>query len=540
MCSVLNVIQSCVIVRMNASDKTNVCEQYHSIFEKCVKKGDSVLLCQDHILCVQNLLSEGDVQILFSSMGVDLFTVMEASIQSAGSGLEGLAKAFEVLELAALNLYLCPWRKEYKTIKMFSGTYIHQVAPVLSEQQAAMFFGLLGYQEAEGQRLELRGQPTAEQLRRLACAFFLARCKCRLLLGAGGSRGGGLVFEQALVKEGQKGRGLQEARNNVVKQLEVRKQDLLLEGDLDLYTAETFNGASQSDKLQAQDHVCGMSHHSSGSILPAGGSSNISVQDESVSATTSDQLNEVNDLTRTLCSQQEEAARSVKTEMSRAGIEQHIASQASGSDWRAAESSAVSNGGRMCPMTLYCEQCCIVHSLNCPEMERCERQRHQTRYIQENTTHQERAGGVQEPKEHEKLAACPKRHTCLEEGLSCAQDLICEQGQHCSKTERTVMSKWSPELSEHATPQSLTPHSLTPHSCDLGRFTTGVLQNISCGDLKLCTHLQQDVVKKCIDTKNCMLPISAMCKYCHVAYCKLCWFRFPITCECGQPISPVK
>lgn len=426
-------------------------------------------------------------------------------------------------------------------MQMFSGTYIHQVAPVLSEQQAAMFFGLLGYQVAEGQRLELRGKPTAEQLRRLACAFFLARCKCRLLLGAGGSRSRGLVFEQALVKEGQKGRGLQEARSNVVKQLEVRKQDLLLEGDLDLYTAEACNGASQSDKLQAQDHVCGMSHHSSGSTLPAGGSSNISMQDEAVRATTSDQRNEVNDPTRTLCSQQEEAARSVKTEMSRAGIEQHIASQASRSAWRATESSAVSHGGRMHPMTLCCEQCCIMHSLNCPEAELCERQRHDTHYIQENMTHQERAGGVQDPKQHEKPAACAKRHTCLEEGLSHAQDLTCEQGQHCSKTEHTVLSKWSSEPSEHTTPlsltpQSLTPHSLTPHSCDLGRFTTGVLQNISCSDLKLCTHLK----KKCIDTDICMLPISAVCKFCHVAYCKMCWFRCPVTCECGQTISPVK
>lgn len=109
---------STISARMNASDKSDICEQYHSCLEKRVKQGDSALLCQDHTLYEQNLLSEGDVQILFNSMGVNLFAIMEASIQNAGSGLEGLAKAFEVLELAALNLYLCPWRKEYKTIKV--------------------------------------------------------------------------------------------------------------------------------------------------------------------------------------------------------------------------------------------------------------------------------------------------------------------------------------------------------------------------------------------------------------------------------------
>ncbi|XP_048886845.1 spermatogenesis associated 2-like [Brienomyrus brachyistius] len=522
-------------IRMKASDKTDVYEQYNSYLGTCLKQGVSALLLQDHTLCVQNLLSEGDVQVLFRSLGVDLLAVMKASIQNADSGLEGLAKAFEVLELAAINLYLCPWRKEYRTIKMFSGTYIHQVAPVLSEQQAAMFFGLLGYQVAEGQRLELRGQPTAEQLRRLACAFFLARCECRLLLGVGGSPGGGLVFEQALVKEGQKGRGLQEARSDVVKQLEVREQEL---GELDLYRAEEWNGESQSDKAQAQDHVCGMSLYSSGSTLPAGGSSNISVQDEAVSTTISDQLNQVNDPAGTHCSQQEEAARSVKTEMSRAGVGQLITSQASGNDRRAAESSAVSHGGRTC-LILYCEQCCIVHSINCPEAERCERLRHRTRYIKENTTQQERAGGVQDPMEHEKLVACLKRHTCLEEGLSCAPDPMCEQDQHCSKAGHAVLSKRSPEPSEHTTPQSLTPQFLNFHSCDPGRFNTRVSQDISCSDLKLCEHLQQDVVKKCTNTNDCVLPIRAVCKYCHVAYCKSCWFRCPITCECGQIISLV-
>lgn len=35
--------------------------------------------------------------------------------------LRGLARAFELMELAAVHLYLLPWRKEFTTIKVRSG-----------------------------------------------------------------------------------------------------------------------------------------------------------------------------------------------------------------------------------------------------------------------------------------------------------------------------------------------------------------------------------------------------------------------------------
>lgn len=110
----------------------------HSLDLQIVRQGSS-LVCRDEELWkqVEVLLTDGDAQEMHC-LGLDPLKVMEESLKAAAvtaaaptaasttrvkakAGLQGLAKAFEVVEQAALNLYLSPWRKEYKVVKVSGG-----------------------------------------------------------------------------------------------------------------------------------------------------------------------------------------------------------------------------------------------------------------------------------------------------------------------------------------------------------------------------------------------------------------------------------
>lgn len=103
----------------------------HSLEQQILGQGSN-LVCRDQALCnqVEGLLKDGDAQETHC-LGLDPLRVMEESLKDAAATsapngaqvkargrLQGLAKAFEVLEQASLNLYLGPWRVEYKVVKV--------------------------------------------------------------------------------------------------------------------------------------------------------------------------------------------------------------------------------------------------------------------------------------------------------------------------------------------------------------------------------------------------------------------------------------
>ncbi|XP_034031562.1 spermatogenesis-associated protein 2-like protein [Thalassophryne amazonica] len=233
---------------------------YDLTLERQIVEGGSPLVCKDENLRaqVQALLKDGDAQD-GHCLGLDPLQVMEKSLKAeatktascgggARGGLRGLAKAFEVLEQAALNLYLGPWREEYKFVKMYSGVFTHYIKPVLTPPLIEKLFGLLGYRPCLGphEQLQLQsrvGASSLDSLLSLSCAFFLARCECCLLLAALGKHSGDARWELSLVMERQQGRNLQVALDNTRKKLEEEEQEQPLEVmdgevDLDLYTDE--------------------------------------------------------------------------------------------------------------------------------------------------------------------------------------------------------------------------------------------------------------------------------------------------------------
>ncbi|NWH67637.1 SPA2L protein, partial [Geococcyx californianus] len=95
--------------------------------------------------------------------------------------LQGLANAFHLLESAAANLYLCPWRKEFGTVQTFSGAYIHLLRPVLPRADLMQIFSWLGYEQRDPHSLVLSRLPPGPELAATACGFFACRLECENL-----------------------------------------------------------------------------------------------------------------------------------------------------------------------------------------------------------------------------------------------------------------------------------------------------------------------------------------------------------------------
>ncbi|KAK2545623.1 Spata2l [Columba livia] len=96
--------------------------------------------------------------------------------------LRGLACAFRLLELAATNLYLCPWRREFRTVQTFSGAYVHLLRPALPEADLMQSFSQLGYKQHDRHRLTISQLPPAPNLVAAACGFFACQLECEILV----------------------------------------------------------------------------------------------------------------------------------------------------------------------------------------------------------------------------------------------------------------------------------------------------------------------------------------------------------------------
>uniref|UniRef100_A0A8C5UA74 Spermatogenesis associated 2 like n=1 Tax=Malurus cyaneus samueli TaxID=2593467 RepID=A0A8C5UA74_9PASS len=98
-----------------------------------------------------------------------------------GLALRGLAAAFRLLELAAVNLYLFPWRREFRTIQTFSGAYVHLLRPALPEADLLRSLGRLGYEQQDQHRLTVGRPPPGPALIAAAVGFLACRLECEIL-----------------------------------------------------------------------------------------------------------------------------------------------------------------------------------------------------------------------------------------------------------------------------------------------------------------------------------------------------------------------
>lgn len=71
-----------------------------------------------------------------------------------------MLNGFESISQYANNLFTKPWRKEYRTIKMYSGFFIHEIKSNLIDPEE--LFVAMGYKKMPNQELVLDGEDVSE------------------------------------------------------------------------------------------------------------------------------------------------------------------------------------------------------------------------------------------------------------------------------------------------------------------------------------------------------------------------------------------
>ncbi|XP_056138117.1 spermatogenesis associated 2-like [Lampris incognitus] len=536
---------------------------YDSSLEQRLVDGGSSLACKDEELWkhVEELLREGAAQNMHA-LGLDPLKVMEESLKAAAAsravsggqvrysgGLKGLAKAFEVLEQAAVNLYLGPWREEYKVVKMYSGIFTHYIKPVLSMPQILKLFGLLGYQSCSSCHDQLQRQSSSVSssslgnLLHLSCAFFLARCECLVLLSALGKHAGDTEWELSIVRERLRGHSIQEALGNTKKMLAVNQpmKDHLevsgIDGDLDLYTAEEGNsrqkemGGDDGESPQSLSWVTNSSNllpavvtHSNG--VPSCSSSFTSPSRDPVCVSTLNyQLAKVSplglvtikDFSATSNQAGDPYEEPTNPGFDRDDFDLHSLSAQALSKMKPSEvkhicSCVESNN----PYLKQCGNCdtCYSHQ-DCQKMSRCGEVRNKT------------------AEEVKQIGAVSSQRPSLNEGD------VSGSPTHM----RGNMALPSFVLRECQDSVSQTPEPIPYHVCcdpahldpQFTCLTCRVFHSGCCKEIKCCQKFHSiQPLGVCQCGRVCTRKPLVLCRYCGKEYCNLCWYRNPVECACGQ------
>lgn len=548
------------ISRQRSRDLVSAYE--HSLEHQILGKGSS-LVCQDEELRtqVEGMLMDGDARDMHQ-LGLEPLKVMEESLKAVAAsasapvanvrrgksnrGLQGLAKAFEVMEQAALNLYLGPWREEYKTVKMYSGTFTHYIKPVLSMPQIEKLFGLMGYQLSSPRHEQLRlqsarvGSTSLDDFLRLSCAFFLARCECHLLHCALEKYAGNAQWELNMVTERQRGNSLQVALDNTKKKLEVNQPPFGSEQEVDLYTDEQVNGGPREAAL-GDDGPRSLAWVGPNAALPPPSSSTSTAKSHSNGLTFMSSLSAAlpakepvhtstlnYHITKSSALQSDPARGSGSVKLAKhpceespfdaADPESHsLQAEPTGLLQRATGASRPCScldtaGG----CVQHCMHCNVSHSITCAFHGRCNRLGHQLEYT--NLLGEE----------PELRAGSPTLRVGASQSLS-------------GSSSSAAMS--SSVL--HDDPRAMTQHPrpISYHECcNLAQLNPQVLcescrvfHSGSCMEKDRCqAHHDTKPLGVCSCGRKCARGPLVLCRYCGAEFCKDCWYRSPLECTCGQ------
>ncbi|XP_069073271.1 uncharacterized protein [Pleurodeles waltl] len=99
-----------------------------------------------------------------------------------GDTLKNVIRAFEFLELISVNLFLSPWRKEIKSLKTFTGSFVYNVRSVLPETVVKGVLHNLGYSTLTATEFQLTEKIDEKKSQNIAFQIFLARIECELIL----------------------------------------------------------------------------------------------------------------------------------------------------------------------------------------------------------------------------------------------------------------------------------------------------------------------------------------------------------------------
>nr|XP_021390416.1 uncharacterized protein LOC110472756 [Lonchura striata domestica] len=99
-----------------------------------------------------------------------------------GRALRDLLKALELLELLCVHLLLCPWRREIRSLKTFTGNFVYYIQPVLAEDIVKELLEKIGYVATTATEFSLVKKRNNEETKQTAFEIFLARIECEAIL----------------------------------------------------------------------------------------------------------------------------------------------------------------------------------------------------------------------------------------------------------------------------------------------------------------------------------------------------------------------
>ncbi|KAM7040583.1 uncharacterized protein M8220_009085 [Acridotheres tristis] len=99
-----------------------------------------------------------------------------------GRALHDLLRALELLELLCVNLLLCPWRREIRSLKTFTGNFVYYIQPVLPEDVVKAVLEKIGYVATTATEFSLVKKRNNEETKQTAFEIFLARIECEAIL----------------------------------------------------------------------------------------------------------------------------------------------------------------------------------------------------------------------------------------------------------------------------------------------------------------------------------------------------------------------
>lgn len=96
--------------------------------------------------------------------------------------LHRLTKAFEILELLCINLFLFPWKKEFKTLKKFNAYFVYYINAVLPPQTTRCVLHHIGYDSQTHTEYRLSHSADPNRAKAMGLELFLARVECERLI----------------------------------------------------------------------------------------------------------------------------------------------------------------------------------------------------------------------------------------------------------------------------------------------------------------------------------------------------------------------
>ncbi|XP_048205569.1 spermatogenesis-associated protein 2 [Perognathus longimembris pacificus] len=114
---------------------------------------------------------------------IQFYEVVESALRALrGSSLRALHGAFSVLETVGVNLFLYPWKKEFRSIKTYTGPFVYYVRSALLEEDVRTILSYMGYAPELGSAYRLRELVETLQVKMVSFELFLAKVECEQML----------------------------------------------------------------------------------------------------------------------------------------------------------------------------------------------------------------------------------------------------------------------------------------------------------------------------------------------------------------------